>query len=88
MNHVIKLLTTELKKNHSLSNPYYPWANGQVEATNKILIVVIYKSCGVEGEDWEEKLPSILWAYHTTYKGEHRPNSIPTDVRTRSCGVS
>ena len=29
---------------------------------------MIYKSCGVEGEYWEEKLPSTLWAYHTSYK--------------------
>lgn len=45
-----------------------PRANRQAEATNKILVGVIYKSCAVEGEDWEEKLPSALWAYCTSYK--------------------
>ncbi|XP_059073276.1 uncharacterized protein LOC131874069 [Cryptomeria japonica] len=68
VNHVIKFLTTKFKIFHSLSSPYYPRANGQAEATNKILVGVIYKSYGVEGEDWEEKLPSVLWAYRTTYK--------------------
>ncbi|XP_059064226.1 uncharacterized protein LOC131856445 [Cryptomeria japonica] len=68
VNHVIKLLMIEFKIFHSLSSPYYPRANGQVEATNKILIGVIYKSCGIEGEDWEEKLPFVLWACHTMYK--------------------
>lgn len=29
---------------------------------------MIYKSYGVEGEDWEEKLPLALWAYRTSYK--------------------
>lgn len=29
---------------------------------------MIYKSSGVEKEDWEERLPSVLWAYRTTYK--------------------
>ena len=68
VNHVIHLLTTEFKIYHSLSSPYYPRANGQAEATNKVLISIIYKSCAVEGEDWEEKLPSALWAYRTAYK--------------------
>lgn len=36
VNHVIKLPTTEFKIFHSLSNPCYPRANGQVEATNKM----------------------------------------------------
>ena len=58
VNHVIKLLTTEFKIYHSLSSPYYPQANKQAKATNKILVAIIYKSCAVEGEDWEEKLPS------------------------------
>ena len=68
VNHVIRLLTTKFKIYHSLSSPYYPRANGQAEATNKVLVLIIYKSCAVEGEDWEEQLPSTLWAYRTTYK--------------------
>ena len=68
VNHIIRVLTTDFKIYHSLSSPYYPRANGQAEATNKILVGVIYKSCAVEGEDWEEKLPSALWAYRTSYK--------------------
>lgn len=33
-----------------------------------MLVSVIHKSCGVEEANWEERLPVILWAYHTTYK--------------------
>ena len=51
VNHVIKLLTMEFKIYHSLSSPYYPRANRQAEATNKILVAIIYKSCAVDGED-------------------------------------
>lgn len=29
---------------------------------------VIDKLCGVEKDDWEERLPLVLWAYRTTYK--------------------
>lgn len=66
--HVIRLLTTKFKIYHSLSSLYYPRGNGQAKATIKILVGVIYKSCAVEREDWEEKPPSALWAYHTSYK--------------------
>lgn len=63
VNHVVKRLTTEFKNFHSLSSPYYPRENVQAEATNKILVSIIYKSCGIEQEDWEEKLSFVLWAY-------------------------
>ena len=32
------------------------------------MVAIIYKSCAVEVEAWEEKLPSALWAYRTAYK--------------------
>ncbi len=68
VNHVIRLLTTEFKICYSLSSPYYPRANRQAKATNKILVSIIYKSCAVKGEDWEEILPSALWAYRIAHK--------------------
>ena len=67
-NHIIKLLAIKFNIFHKLSSSYYPYANGQAEATNKILVGVIYKSCKVESEDWEKKSPSMLWAYNTSYK--------------------
>lgn len=68
VNQVIRTMTMELKIFHNLSSPYYPRANGQAEATNKVLVSIIYKSCGVEHKDWEERLLVVLWAYRTTYK--------------------
>lgn len=61
-------MTTKFKIFHNLSSLYYPRANGQAEATNKILVSIIYKLCRVEQEDWEEHLLVVLWAYRTTYK--------------------
>lgn len=48
VNQVIRTMTVEFKIFHNLSSPYYPGANGQAEATNKVLVSVIYKLCGVE----------------------------------------
>lgn len=49
-------------------SPYYLRANGQVEATNKVIVAILYKTCGVEGQDWEERILVVVWAYRTTYK--------------------
>lgn len=61
-------MTSEYKKFHSFSSPYYPRANGQAESTNKILVTILYKTCGIERGDWEGRLSTVLWAYRTTYK--------------------
>lgn len=68
VNQVIRMMTSEFKIFHTLSNPYYPRANRQAKATNKILVSILYKTCGVEKENWDERPPIVLWAYQTTYK--------------------
>ena len=32
------------------------------------MVSILYKTCGVEDDNWEEKLPAVLWAYRTSYK--------------------
>ena len=64
----IRTMTSEYRVFQSFSSLYYPWANGQAESTNKILVTILYKTYGVEGQDWEEQLPVVIWAYKTTYK--------------------
>lgn len=43
-------------------------ANGQVEATNKIIVAILHKTCEVERKDWEEQIPTVAWEYRTMYK--------------------
>ena len=48
------------------SSPYYAKANGQVEATNKILINMIRKIVVDKPKKWHEVLSEVLWAYRNS----------------------
>ncbi|CAL8169367.1 unnamed protein product [Prunus armeniaca] len=48
------------------SSPYFSQANGQAEATNKVLISIIKKMTDSNPRNWHEKLSKALWAYRTS----------------------
>ena len=48
------------------SSPHYPQANGQAEASNKVLIGILEKMMEENPRDWHYLLSETLWAYRTS----------------------
>jgi hypothetical protein len=51
------------------SSPYYAQANGQAEASNKIMIKLIQKKIGQKPRRWHSVLSEALWAYRMAPHG-------------------
>jgi hypothetical protein len=67
-NQMMSELHVKLGFRHENSSPYYPQANGQVEAINKVLKTMIQRMVGENKTSWHLQLFSALWAYRTSAK--------------------
>ena len=61
-------LSAKLGFCHENSTSYYPQANGQVEAINKVLKTMLHRMVGDHKSNWHLILFSTLWAYCTSMK--------------------
>lgn len=67
-NHMMVELAAKLGLSHDSSTPYYPQANGQVQAINKVLKHMLQRMIGVHKRSWHLILYSALWAYRTSVR--------------------
>ena len=61
-------MSAKLGFHHENSMPYYPQANGQVEAINKVLKTMLHRMVGDHKSNWHIAIFSSLWAYRTSVK--------------------
>ena len=67
-NQMMEELSAKLGFRHENSTPYYPQANGQVEAINKFLKMMLRRMVGDHKYNWNLTLFSTLWDYRTSVK--------------------
>jgi transposase InsO family protein len=56
-------LTLNLGLRQEHLSPYYPQANGQVEAVNKSLKTILQRMINLAKSNWHLIMYSTLWAY-------------------------
>lgn len=67
-NQLMSELASKLGFRQEHSSPYYPQANGQVEAVNKTLKKILQRTIDKNRSNWHVMLYSALWAYRTSVK--------------------
>jgi hypothetical protein len=68
VNETIQVLLKKFLIDHRKTTAYHPQANGVVESFNKTLHKGLTKICGIDKNEWDDKVPAVLWAYRSAYK--------------------
>jgi len=64
--HQLRKMCKELKIQQVFASVEHPQTNGQVESANRVLLRVLKRRLEKAKGKWAEKVPRIVWSYHTT----------------------
>jgi hypothetical protein len=67
VNEMIQVLPKKFLIDHRKTTAYHPQGNGSVESFNKTLHKGLTKICGIDKNEWDDKVPAVLWAYRSAY---------------------
>jgi transposase InsO family protein len=68
INSTIEVLLSKFMIDHIRTISYHPQDNGAIKSFNKTLHKGLTKICGHDRDNWDDKFPTILWAYRIAYK--------------------
>jgi hypothetical protein len=68
INNTIKAMNEVFEFHHQNSRPYHLQEKKPVEAFNKILENTLMKIYNVNRDDWDLRIPTVLWEYMTACK--------------------
>jgi transposase InsO family protein len=68
INNTIEAMLEDFEIHHQKRTPYHTQDNGTVESFNKILENSLTNICNVNRDNWDLKVPIVLWDYMTTCK--------------------
>lgn len=66
VNKVIDMLMDCFETDHRITSAYHPQSNGQREHDNRTLKAALSKLISDQADDWDQYIPGILFAYHTS----------------------
>ena len=66
----METLLKEFLIDHHKTSTFHPQANVAMEYFNKTLTKGLTNICNMDKDDWDAKVPTVLWAYKITYKRE------------------
>jgi hypothetical protein len=68
VNETIKVLLENVLIDHRKMTTYHPQANRAVKSFNKKIHKGITNICGINKDEWDNNIPTILWVYRSTFK--------------------
>jgi hypothetical protein len=80
VNETIKVLLEIFLIDHIKMTTYHPKENGAFKSFNKTLHKGLTNICSINKDDWDDKIPAILWEYRSSIQNIDWENSVQASL--------